>query len=139
MPNIVTALTAACLSTAATTYHVPEPVLYGLLAVEGGKVGETSPNHNKTFDMGPFQINSVWIEPFRRYWKLPDDATAQTVLTNDGCANALAAAALLTLYLQETHDLSTAIGHYHSKTPKRAEQYRARFEAAMAKLNLSLP
>ena len=53
---------AACLMLAAQTYSVPPAVLMGIYQVEGGKPGQAvGPNSNGSYDLGPMQINTVWI------------------------------------------------------------------------------
>ena len=58
----MTKLLAACLMLAAQTYSVPPAVLVGIHQVEGGKVGQAvGPNDNGSYDLGPMQINTIWI------------------------------------------------------------------------------
>ena len=52
---------ALCIFTAAQTYSVPPTVILGVLNVEGGKVGMASSNTNGTYDLGPMQINTIWV------------------------------------------------------------------------------
>ena len=52
---------AACLMLASQTYSVPPAVLVGIYKVEGGKVGQEVRNTNGSYDLGPMQINTLWI------------------------------------------------------------------------------
>ena len=55
-------LTAACVLDAARAGGLPAAALFGILATEGGKTGEALRNTNGTWDMGPFQINTVHVD-----------------------------------------------------------------------------
>ena len=55
-------LTAACVLDAARAGGLPAAALFGILATEGGKTGEALRNSNGTWDMGPFQINTVHVD-----------------------------------------------------------------------------
>ena len=127
-------LTAACLRAVSAIYGVPEPDLWALMAQEGGRVGEVSQNSNRTYDIGPFQINSTWIGTFAKLWKLPADATEEA-LRDNGCWNAAAAGAIYQQTLVEAHgDRRAALGHYHSHTPHLAETYVAQLDAKYQRL-----
>jgi peptide-methionine (R)-S-oxide reductase len=54
-------VTVACVRHAARAERVPLAALVGLLRVEGGHVGHSHRNRNGTFDMGPMQINTIWL------------------------------------------------------------------------------
>jgi hypothetical protein len=56
-----TPVTVACVRRAARAERVPLAALVGLLKVEGGQVGRQHANRNGTFDMGPMQINTIWL------------------------------------------------------------------------------
>jgi hypothetical protein len=51
----------ACIYAAASVYHEPPAVLLILLNVEGGTLGAVSHNTNGTVDIGPMQVNQLWI------------------------------------------------------------------------------
>ena len=72
----------------------------------------------RSFDVGCFQINFKWHgENFRSIDQMFDPIE-----------NARYAARFLTQLHGETGDWSRAAGAYHSRTPKYAEKYRARFD-----------
>lgn len=50
-----------CINRAAITYVVPAKVILSVLATENGKVGTARPNKNGSYDLGPMQINSGWL------------------------------------------------------------------------------
>jgi hypothetical protein len=127
-------LTAACLAAAAHAYEIPQGYLYAILAVEGGRVGQAVLDSNGTSDLGPFQINTAWGPAIARYWgESVDQALAR--VRDDGCANAVIAAAILKECVAETHgDSRLAFGLYHSRNPELAEPYRRKALAALTVL-----
>ena len=72
----------------------------------------------RSFDVGCFQINYKWHH---------QEFSSLDEMFNP-MANALYAARYLTELYQETGDWTKAAGAYHSRTPKYAEKYSARFE-----------
>ena len=117
-------LTAVCLAASAHAYHLPEVYLHAILKTEGGQVGQQVRNTNGTYDLGPFQINTVWGPAIGRYWHIAVPRALERV-RDDGCANALIASAILKKLLIETRgDFPKAIGFYHSHTAARAATYR---------------
>jgi hypothetical protein len=125
---MLAALTGACLAAAAHAYQIPEQDLYAILAVEGGRVGQAVPDKNGTRDLGPFQINTSWGYAIARYWRLPVEEALDRV-RDDGCANALIAAAILRGCANETRgDMVTALGLYHSHSPGIAQPYREKVQ-----------
>jgi hypothetical protein len=126
-------LTAVCLAASAHAYHLPELYLHAILKTEGGQVGQQVHNTNGTYDLGPFQINTVWGPAIGRYWHIPVPRALERV-RDDGCANALIASAILKKLLIETKgDFPKAIGFYHSHTAARAATYRTAVLDAAAK------
>lgn len=72
----------------------------------------------RSFDVGCFQINYKWHHgAFRSIDEMFDPLE-----------NARYAAQFLTQLYAESNDWSQAAGAYHSRTPKYAKKYRARFE-----------
>jgi hypothetical protein len=130
-------LTAVCLTAAAHAYQIPEHYLYGILAVEGGRVGESIEDANGTRDLGPFQVNSTWGSAIAQYWHVPHDRALDRV-RDDGCANAIVATAILRSYANEARgDIPMAIGLYHSHSPRLAKQYRAKVVSALESMTSS--
>jgi hypothetical protein len=78
-----------------------------------------------SFDVGCFQINYRWHgDKF---------SSVESMFDPDTGANY--AAKFLTGLRQETGSWSAAAGAYHSRTPKFASKYRARFDRILANLN----
>lgn len=126
---------AACLMLAAQTYAVPPAVLVGIYNVEGGKVGQQVINTNGTHDLGPMQINTIWLPELAQYWGVSQD-TARRWVRDDACTNMGVSAWILRRHLDETGSLSKAIAHYHSRTPDKGASYRGKVVAAMEKHGL---
>ena len=75
-------------------------------------------------DLGCFQLNIRW---HARAFASVEDMLSPT-------RNARYAAKFLAELYDETGDWAAAAGAYHSRTPERAQTYRARFEALLAGL-----
>jgi hypothetical protein len=116
---------AACLMLASQTYGVPPAVLVGIYKAEGGKVGQEVHNENGTYDLGPMQINTVWVPELSKQWGVSQD-TARKWLRDDACTNVGVSAWILRNHIEETGSLSKAIAHYHSRTPVYGTKYKTR-------------
>ncbi|MCB9988535.1 MAG: lytic transglycosylase domain-containing protein [Rhodospirillales bacterium] len=122
---------AACLLLASQTYSIPPAVLLGIYQVEGGRVGqEVGPNENGTYDLGPMQINTLWLPELADEWGVSVD-TAHRWVRDDPCTNVGVSAWILRRHLNETGDLSQAIAHYHSRTARYGKPYRGKVVASM--------
>ncbi|MBX2834863.1 MAG: lytic transglycosylase domain-containing protein [Micavibrio sp.] len=116
---------AACLMLASQTYSVPPAVLVGIYKAEGGKVGQEVSNTNGSFDLGPMQINTIWMPDLAKRWGV-SESVARKWVRDDACTNVGVAAWILRSHLDETRNLSQAIAHYHSRTPKYGTRYKKR-------------
>lgn len=116
---------AACLMLASQTYSVPPAVLVGIYKAEGGQVGQEVANTNGTYDLGPMQINTVWLPELARRWSVNTN-TARQWVRDDACTNVGVAAWILKSHLDETDSLSQAISNYHSRTPIHGNRYKSR-------------
>ncbi len=114
---------AACLMLASQTYSVPPAVLVGIYKVEGGKVGQEVRNDNGTYDLGPMQINTIWMPELAGNWGV-SETTARKWVRDDACTNVSVAAWILRGHIDETGSLSQAIAHYHSRTPLFGTSYK---------------
>ena len=121
-------LTAACVVDAARASGMPVAALFAILVTEGGKTGEALRNRNGTWDLGPFQINTVHLNELTAMGISPD------AVLRDGRVNAYAAAWLLRKEYRRTGDLWQAISAYHSRTPQRQEVYARRVKANLERL-----
>ena len=50
-----------CIESAAAAHRLPAGVIVTLLQVEGGSLGRVSQNTNATVDIGPMQVNTIWV------------------------------------------------------------------------------
>ena len=127
---------ATCLLLAAETYNVPPAVLVGIHKVEGGKVGQAvGPNKNGSFDLGPMQINTIWIPELSDMWGV-GKKEAYLRVRDDPCTNVEVAAWILRSHLDETGSLSRSIAHYHSRTKRFGYPYRRKVIKAMQRAGL---
>ena len=116
----------ACMTLVAQTYALPPRVLPAIQAVEGGAVGLTHHNTDGSDDLGPMQVNTLWIPTLARLTELPPDEVRDRLLTRP-CFNVAAAGLILRTYLNETRgNLLRAVGNYHSHTPVLNLRYQAR-------------
>lgn len=116
---------AACMMLAAQTYDIPPAVLVGIYKAEGGKIGQEVANTNGTHDLGPMQINTLWMPLLAEKWGVSEE-TAHKWVRDDACTNIGVSAWILKSHLDETQSLTQAIAHYHSRTPKHGTRYKKR-------------
>ncbi len=121
---------AACLMLASETYSVPPAVMLGIYKVEGGKVGQEVKNTNDSYDLGPMQINTIWMPTLAEKWGV-NEKTAQRWVRDDACTNVGVAAWILKGHIEETGSLSKAIAHYHSRTPHHGTRYKKKVLAVL--------
>lgn len=127
---------AACLIMASQTYQVPPQVMLGILHVEGGRIGQEVSNTNGSYDLGPMQVNTLWLDDLSRYWNV-DRRTARRWVRDDGCVNVHVAAWILRQKLDEAgNNLYYGIARYHSATPGIGTQYANKVVRAMEKQGL---
>lgn len=130
-----TKVIAACMMMAAQTYDVPPALLVGIYKAEGGKVGQEVSNTNGSYDLGPMQINTIWMPELAKKWGV-DKKTAHQWVRDDACTNIGVAAWILRGHMDETRSLSQALQHYHSRTPKHGTRYKRRVISLMHKNGL---
>ncbi len=126
---------ATCIMLASQTYSVPPAVMVGIYKAEGGKVGQEVRNTNGTADLGPMQINTLWIPQLAKHWGVSEGVARQWV-RDDACTNTGVAAWILRSHLDETGSLSKAIAQYHSRTPHVGGRYKKRVIALMKQSGL---
>jgi hypothetical protein len=120
----------ACMLAIAAHFGLPPRVLPSIQRVEGGQVGMAHRNTNGTEDLGLMQVNSLWVPPLARYWRVPE-ATMRGWLMQDACFNITVAGAMVRLYLNESRgDLLAAVRKYHSHTPTLGLAYQAKVAGA---------
>lgn len=114
---------AGCLDAAASTYRLSPVVLVILLNVEGGQLGRVSGNTNSTVDIGPMQVNEIWLPDLARHWRA-SVPQAFLALRDNFCANVEAGAWILRRGLDESRgDFWSGVGFYHSHNPDYKAAY----------------
>jgi soluble lytic murein transglycosylase-like protein len=115
-----------CIFAAATAYRLPPAVLLILLDVEGGSLGRVSPNSNGSVDIGPMQVNEIWMPQLEVHWKASRVAT-YAALRDDFCANVEGGAWILRQAIDEAHgDFWEGVGLYHSHDHANKADYLRR-------------
>lgn len=107
-----------CINQAAVTYHVPAALIISILGIEGGSVGMAKPNTNGTYDYGPMQINSLWLQKIKPYGYTPEQ------LQYDPCANVMVGTWILGVNIANSPDFWRGVGGYHSYTPSLNRDYQ---------------
>jgi len=130
------AILAGCLMLASQTYQVPPAIMVGIMQVEGGRIGqEVGPNINGSYDLGPMQINTLWLPELARHWNVSQQ-TARTWVRDNGCVNMHVAAWILRNQMDDAPNLYDAIAYYHSRTPNLGQGYARKVVKAMERQGL---
>ena len=122
-PGTSAQVIAGCLQAAASTYRISPVVLVILLHVEGGQLGRVTGNTNATVDIGPMQVNEIWLPDIARHWhaSVPQ---AFVALRDSFCANVEGASWILRQGLDEAGgDFWQGVGYYHSHNPVHKTAY----------------
>ena len=123
-----------CISAASQIHHVPPGAMIVLLMVEGGRLGSSSGNTNGTADLGPFQVNEIWIPRIARYWNV-SEAQARDLVQNDLCSNAEAAAWIFGMGLRDANNnLWEGVARYHSMNPAHQQNYLSKALGAVLRM-----
>ncbi len=113
----------ACLLVAADAHGLPPAMLVILLKVEGGTLGRVSQNTNDTVDIGPMQVNTIWVPKLAARWRTTP-AAAFAALRDSLCANLEGGAWILRQALDEARgDFWRGVGLYHSHTTAYSDRY----------------
>lgn len=89
------------------------------MKTEDGKPGQFVRDSNGTYDIGPMQINSIWLRKLRSLGITPRE------LADNGCLNIDVGSAILAMNIKAANgNIARGIGWYHSHTPRLARQYR---------------
>lgn len=113
----------SCLKAAGAAHGLSPVVLVILLHVEGGQLGRVSGNTNATVDIGPMQVNEIWLPQIARHWRssVPD---AFLALRDNFCANVEGGAWILRQGIDEARgDFWGGVGYYHSHNPEYKASY----------------
>lgn len=115
--------TEQCVGEVAAHYGIDSQVLEAILRVEGGSVGLRRASANGTYDLGPMQVNTLWLPLLRAR-----GVDAQ-LLQWDYCANVAVGAWILATHIKSSGaavgspEFWEAVGRYHSVTPIHNAHY----------------
>lgn len=110
-----------CSITAAIKYEIPANILLAVAEKEGGQPGQRVLNSsNGTYDYGPLQFNTAYLEDLAKF-----DITAEDVAAPGCYSFDLAAWRIRGHILNDSGDLWTRAANYHSRTPRFNSVYRA--------------
>jgi hypothetical protein len=125
---------ASCILFAASANHLPPAIVMSILTVEGGREGTRAHDTNGTDDLGPGQINTIWIAEVAKAAQTTP-AQAESMLQWDGCFNIRTSAAILRHEIDAAAgDFWTGVGHYHSHEPVESLSYIKKVVAAARRL-----
>lgn len=115
-----------CVARIAAHYGVELRLVQAIMRVEGGWVGLRSRNRNGSYDLGPMQINTIWLPQLRA------KGISEHDLVYDFCANVAVGTWILARELERadaapgTPEFWQAVGRYHSRTPQHNVRYAVR-------------
>jgi hypothetical protein len=119
----VTVPVVRCIEAAASVHRLPPAVVVILLSVEGGSLGRVSQNTNRTVDIGPMQVNSIWLPVVAKHWHASPDDTF-VALRDNFCANVEAGTWILRQAMDDAQgDFWNGVGFYHSHDPGYKADY----------------
>lgn len=111
----------SCAIRAGRYYNVSPYLIQTVLQIEGGVKGSKVRNSNGTYDYGPMQINTIWINELKRMENISVDKNR---LINDVCYNIHIGAWIIATRINEVNgDVWRGVGNYHSKTPQHHNRY----------------
>lgn len=113
----------ACIEASAALYHLPTALFLIILHVEGGRPGFVTGNTNSTVDIGPMQINQIWLPTLARHWHATTQATFRAIRDNF-CANVAAGGWILARSIRDAGGhLWQGVAYYHSRTRRYESAY----------------
>jgi hypothetical protein len=125
---------AACIAMAASTERLPQPIIVSILAVEGGRTGTRSHDGDGSDDLGPAQVNTIWLDEVAKA-SGRTRAEAEHLLQWDGCFNVRVSAAILRHEIDAAGgDFWAGVGHYHSHDPAESLGYVRKVVAALRRM-----
>lgn len=117
-----------CVAYAAAAYEISESALLAILEVEGGRAGQAVQNTNGTSDLGPMQINTLWLPMLKKRFGL-----TKPMIRDNVCINVFVGGWILAQHIHETGSTVIGIARYHSRTPKYQVRYLKRIGNVLAR------
>jgi hypothetical protein len=109
-----------CIVEVAAAYKVDALLLRAIREHERGDVGKKNLNIDGSWDIGPFQINSVHLDELEAKFGL-----TEIDIKYDACFNTAVAGWHLRNKINENNgDIWKGVAWYHSKTPVHGNRYR---------------
>ena len=109
-----------CSIAAALKFGIPANIMLAVAEIEGGRPGQRSRNRNGSFDVGPMQFNTRYLEHLEHLYGI----TAADVAAA-GCYPYELAAWRLRKHLElDAGDPWTRAANYHSRSPAENGKYR---------------
>ncbi|MDD3444789.1 MAG: lytic transglycosylase domain-containing protein [Zavarzinia sp.] len=119
----ISSLLLSCVLQASQLYGVPPAGILAVMRAEAGRLGAVSENRNGSRDIGPMQVNSLWLAPLADGWGV-DEATAEAALRDRPCTNiAVGTWILADCIRRRDGDFWAGVGCYHA--PGDADRARA--------------
>jgi hypothetical protein len=109
-----------CINQASISYHVPAELIIAVLKTENGRKGLAKANSNGTFDYGPMQINTIWVNRLQRY------GYTKEMLQYNPCINAWVGTWILGQKIASTPNFWRGVAAYHSYTVSENIPYQTK-------------
>ena len=119
-----------CLADCSRRFEVPIAMLLMVMDQEQGQVGMSMKNKNGTRDLGPMQINTLWLK------SLAALGISESLVRDDGCVNLAVGAWILRGHLKRTNDFKAAVSDYHSRKKALGRKYLGNVLARAKNLNV---
>ncbi len=132
LPLFVSDVPLSCINSVAYEYHIPAKLIISVLNIERGKVGLISKNNNTSYDIGPMQINSIWLVNLKRY------GITQHDLQYDPCINVRVGTWILSKAIANGSNFLRGVGDYHSHTPVNNSSYNQKVRINFRKIQILL-
>lgn len=111
-----------CSIVAAVKFSVPTNVMLAVAELEAGAPGQWVRNRNGSYDVGPMQFNTAYLEQLQSQYGITPEQVAQS-----GCyAYELAAWRISRHIKRDMGNFWRRVANYHSRTPEHNEKYRLR-------------
>lgn len=122
MPSalIINDVPVECINEAAIAYHIPATLIVSVLMTENGKAGTAKLNKNGSYDYGPMQINTIWLDKIRPYGFTKED------IQFNPCANVWVGTWILSQRIADSTDLTYGVGSYNSYSPTQNFRYSSK-------------
>lgn len=115
--------TYECLYEESHRQQIDPILLLAVMRTESGKPGQFVSNRNATFDLGPMQINTIWVPKIASLTNMSEEFV-QKSLINHGCSNLAAGAWILRTAINNAKgNIWLGVGLYHSKNSAKSGKY----------------